>query len=384
MKQAITYSNKYAGVVDRQITQAITQFVSKRWQKAYDLFHFDNDKDEVNILAAFGRLYCAAKLEKDTAAEDAHILLNHTDFEFWPYLEEHNFPRYARRFAYQFLAYVEAKNQNYEDALNYVEEALYISSPIDDLDDVPLLEQKVQIYLATNENDLAYFTIQKLLRLDVDNDTFQEIINSDDYKNYLKNNDLDKLKKGTANETAKEALDRYERFIKIYIQDNDNYSFEELAPYYFKEVTELEIQEVENEFDFKFPPSYRNFILKNGLFRLGEYNYYESRLLEMTDIEALYFELEEQWEESFNSFKEGELDQTKQLITFSYGDESQQMVWYYYFDKRSLNPATGEMAVSEFSQDDWYDFDALPICEGNGFDKHISKLIDEQIDWLLD
>ena len=112
MKKALEYNAKYVGVTDEQMTKATVAFANKRWQKAYDLAHFDNEKDEANLLAAFIKLYSAAQLEKSGAAEDAHILLNYTDFEFWAYLKEHNFPRYARRFAYQFLAYIEAENKN--------------------------------------------------------------------------------------------------------------------------------------------------------------------------------------------------------------------------------------------------------------------------------
>ena len=91
------------------------------------------------------------------------------------------------------------------------------------------------------------------------------------------------------------------------------------------------------------------------------------------------------------------LKEAKNLITFSFGDEGLQSVWYYCFDKRSLNSETGEMSVYSFSQDNW-DFEALEICDtGNfsnntnyssqnnySFDKHISELINEQIDFLLD
>ncbi len=74
-----------------------------------------------------------------------------------------------------------------------------------------------------------------------------------------------------------------------------------------------------------------------------------------------------------------DVEATKNLICFSYGDESLQATWYYCFDKRTLNPETGEMAVYNFSQDEWQ-FEASEICTDKGFDTHIVRLVNERID----
>jgi len=381
MKKALEYNAKYVGVTDEQMTKATVAFANKRWQKAYDLAHFDNEKDEANLLAAFIKLYSAAQLEKPDAAEDAHILLNYTDFEFWVYLEEHNFPRYARRFAYQFLAYIEAENKNYNDALNYIEEALFIGSPIDNLDNIPLYEQKIQILLDSNKTEEAFYCIQRLLKRDENNDTFSEIIQSKDYQEYLKSYNLDDLISGKPGETAKEALERYKRFLNLHYRGNDEL-IESLSPYFFAKVSEEEILEAEERLGFKFPPSYRNFVLEYGLFQMGNGDSYESSLFEPGEINTLYSILKDEWN---TDIEEIDFEGAKECIVFSYGDESLQMVYYYYFDKRTLNPETGEMRIEPFDQDEWLFDNPSSMCQCDAFDAHISEgVVDRLIKNILD
>jgi len=384
MKQAIKYSNTYIGIVDKPMRKGIMQFANKGWKKAYDLLHFNNknkgDKNnrEANLFTAFAKLYCAAQLESKTADNDAHVLLTYTSFEFWPYLEEHNFPRYARRFAYHFLAYIETEKGNFEDALNYVDEALFINSPIDDLDNIPLFEQKISILLAMKNMESAYFSIQKLLNIDANNETFKDVINSKGYKIFLATHNLKNLIKGKENETAKEALDRYTEFLNLNFKDCI-WKAEEYLPYFFGKVTETEIRKIEIKLHLVFPPSYRSFLLEYGLFKLGRWSDYESSLLEPSEINTLHKELETQWNSGFIDLDKEDLEATKNLICFSYGDESLQATWYYCFDKRTLNPETGEMAVYNFSQDEWQ-FEASEICTDKGFDTHIVRLVNERID----
>lgn len=183
MKEAIKYRNKYVGVVDKEMTKATILLTSKKWQEALNLLHTKNDSDEANLFAAFSIFYCAAHLELDNATKKAKKVLDHTNFTFWPYLEEHNFPRYARRFALRFLSYMAYEKGKYKKALKYINEALDIDSPIDDLDNTEFLEMKIRILLKIDKED-AYFTIKKLLKLDSKNDSFKEIITSKEYINY--------------------------------------------------------------------------------------------------------------------------------------------------------------------------------------------------------
>ena len=386
MEQAIKYSNTHIGIVDKKMRKAIVLFANKSWQKAYDLLHFNNknkeDKNnrEANLFTAFAKLYCAAQLENSTTEQDAYVLLTYTNFEFWPYLEEHNFPRYARRFACHFLAYLKNDEGNYTEALDFVDEALSINSPIDDLDDVPLYEQKISILLTMKNMESAYFSIQKLLKVDAENETFITIINTEDYKIFLTANNLENLAKGIENETAKEALDRYTKFLNLNFKDTI-WKTEDYLPNYFRKVKLVELEEVEQRLDFKFPSSYRDFVLKNGLFKLGRWNDYESSLLKPLEINTLHNELERQWNSSFVELSKEDLEATKKLICFSYGDESLQATWYYCFDKRTLNPETGEMNVYAFNQDEWQ-FEASEIYTDNSFNTHISSLVDEKIEGL--
>jgi len=387
MLKAIQYNNKYIGLVDKKMRQGITQFANKSWRKSYDLLHFTNknqdgkNNSEANLFTAYAKLYCAAQLEKSTAEQDAYVLLTYTNFEFWPYLEEHNFPRYARRFACHFLAYLKNDEGSYTEALDFVDEALSINSPIDDLDDIPLYEQKISILLIMKNMESAYFSIQKLLKVDAENETFITIINTEDYKIFLTVHNLENLLKGKENETAKEALDRYTKFLNLNFKDTI-WKTEDYLPYYFRKVKLAELEEIEQRLDFKFPSSYRDFVLKNGLFKLGRWNDYESSLLKPLEINTLHNELEKQWNPSFVELSKEDLEATKDLICFSYGDESLQSVWYYCFDKRCLNPESGEMTVYAFNQDEW-NFTALETDTIKGFDEHIVSLVNEKVDDFL-
>jgi len=382
VEQAIKYSNTYIGIVDKPMRQAIMQFANKGWKKATQLFHTNNENQEANLLASFGLLYSYARLD-DTknALKYADAVLEHTNFEFWPYLEEHNFPRYARRFALHYLAYDAKENQQFTEAHDYLNEAIGIDSPIDDLDDIPLLETKVSVFLAANEMDAAYNQIQKIGLIDIDNTAFIEIVQSEEFVQYMEEHNLEPLKKGVKNETAKEALDRFKKFLKIYFE-NDMDEINNYNPVFFRKAKLIELESVEQKFDFKFPPSYRDFVLKHGLFKLGRWNDYESCLLDPTEINTLHNELDKQWNSSFVELNEEDLEATKNLICFSYGDESLQAAWYYCFDKRTLNPETGEMNIYTFSQDEW-DFTALEMCTNKGFDEHVVKLINEKIEEFL-
>ena len=381
MKQAIAYCNNYVGVVDKPMTRAIAFFASKRWDKAYQLFHTNNERSEANLLAAFGQLYCAARLELSEGEELAQVVLAHTDFEFWPYLAEHNFPRYARRFALHFLAYAEKEKGNYEGALDYLDEAVRIESPIDDLDDMPLLELKVEILLVQDNHEAAFFLIQKIRKKDASNASFSKIVDSESYARFLKMNDLAALEKGGARETTEEALARWSKFLKLNF-DDDQEEIKRFDVAFLGRVKQSILAQAEERLDFKFPPSYKEFVLKKGLFKLGRWNDYESCLLAPREMRTLHDELKTQWNPGFMEMNKAQVEETKQLICFSYGDEGLQSVWYYCFDKRSLNPDTGEMSIYSFCQDEW-NFDALPICERRGFDVHISQLVDEQIGLFL-
>ena len=381
MKQAIAYSNQYVGIVDKPMRQAISYFANKKWDKAYQLFHTNNERNEANLLAVFGQLYCAAQLELPDTEDLAQVVLAHTEFEFWPFLSEHNFPRYARRFALHYLAYAEKENGEYESALDYLGEALSINSPIDDLDDMPMLELNVEILLAMKNQDAAFVLIQKILLIDAENDSFAETTSSKEYAIFMKKNNLGSLVNGPIGETTEEALLRLTSLLKLNF-DDDRDEIERFNATFFSRVKRSILAQAEERLDFRFPPSYKEFVLKKGLFKFGRWNDYESHLLAPNEIRTLHDELKAQWNSGFVEMDEAQLEETRNLICFSYGDEGLQAVWYYCFDKRSLNSETGEMSVYSFCQDEW-DFSALPICQDNGFDVHISGLVDELINSIL-
>ena len=183
---------------------------------------------------------------------------------------------------------------------------------------------------------------------------------------------------GKDTETAIEALERFEMFIKIYFTDDSEHEF---TVNYSSKVTEDNLLKIESKFNFSFPPSYKNFVLEKGIIRIGEMGI---PLMEIESIGTLYSKLQYEWDETFNDIEEShkeELEKSKELITFSYG-EDEQSNWYYCFDKRSLNQDTGEMNIYSFCQDYWF-FEEEERCEGRCFDNHFIELINEKIDYIV-
>jgi len=72
---------------------------------------------------------------------------------------------------------------------------------------------------------------------------------------------------GKDTETAIEALERFEMFIKIYFTDDSEHEF---TVNYSSKVTEDNLLKIESKFNFSFPPSYKNFVLEKGIIRIGE------------------------------------------------------------------------------------------------------------------
>jgi len=219
------------------------------------------------------------------------------------------------------------------------------------------------------------------MRMDPANAAFSEIIQSEEFTNFLKKNDLASFVTGAVGETAEDALGRLSSFLKLNF-DDDRDEIKRFDVKFNGRVKKSILAQAEERLAIQFPPSYRAFILEKGLFQFGMWNDYESCLLAPNEMRTLHDELEAQWHPGFLEMDEVQLEATKQLICFSYGDEGLQAVWYYCFDKRSRNPETGEMSVYSFCQDEWI-FDALPICEGQGFNVHVSQLVDEQIGLFL-
>lgn len=192
---------------------------------------------------------------------------------------------------------------------------------------------------------------------------------------------------GTLNETAKEAITRYNRFLSFFYTDDEDEIENNKAIFHLPKITEDELSKTEERLNFKFPPSYRNFVLENGMLSFNTEFGEDSVMLEINKVSSLYIELNNEWQEDVNVFEKngkGEKlkNETENLICFSFGDSSLQMVWYYYFDKRSLNIQTGEMSIGEFSQDNWF-FEPLLVSESNGFDEHIVKLVNEKIEYHI-
>lgn len=205
---------------------------------------------------------------------------------------------------------------------------------------------------------------------------------------------LKDLKNGPINETAKEAITRLNTVLDLinesediedYEYEEDIYLDEKHRPHCVQEVTIEDLVKYEKELNIKFPPSYKNFVLENGLIVFGEYNDYQRMMF--LDYAKLGDHLECDWglDPKVDLSKE-ENDRLDKIITFSYGDEGLQTEWFHCFDYNTLNTETQEVEVVDFDQDKSYAlvFKTSKICKTKGFDDYMSRVVDIEIKNIMD
>lgn len=202
--------------------------------------------------------------------------------------------------------------------------------------------------------------------------------------NLLSHNDssLLDLKEGAIGETAEQALNRYEKFIKK-LKKNTNVNIDDLSIYMpktIRKVTEGELQEQEKAFGITLPPSYRKFVLKKGLI---EFDGAHKMFLDFSKLGDTF----SYWDvDAKKEFSKSENERLDKLITFSDGDESLQITWFHCFDYSTLNKDTGEVEILDFDQDElWYvGKTEFEMCMTNGFDDYIKNIVDSYIEDILE
>lgn len=202
---------------------------------------------------------------------------------------------------------------------------------------------------------------------------------------------LEELKVGPENETAEQAVKRLDKVIDL-IQKSENVDedfLEELddfhRPFKLEDVNEEQLSQYEEKLGVIFPPSYKEFVLKNGLIQFGKKNdtcrrmFFEYQPL-TTELHAWQIDADKKYTKDIK-------EKIDKLITFSYGDAGLQICWFHCFDYNSLNPKTGEVFIYNFDQDETntlLDDYSETMCEVKGFDCHMSEIVDEEIEFLLD
>ncbi|MBW2960569.1 SMI1/KNR4 family protein [Mesonia aestuariivivens] len=205
-----------------------------------------------------------------------------------------------------------------------------------------------------------------------------------------RSSELEKLKTAPENETAEQAITRLNKVIAI-VKENEDIDedfLEELAdlhqPYQIESVSEEKLAAKEQELGIKFPPSYKEFVLKHGLIQFGKTNDFNRRLFldyNRLSTELLYWGIDA--DDDFSKETKSKLDK---IITFSFGDEGLQAQWFHCFDYNTLNPETGEVSIMVFDQDDSntpLENSSDVICEASGFDAHMSAIVDQEIEFIV-
>ncbi len=219
----------------------------------------------------------------------------------------------------------------------------------------------------------------------------------DEYDNLLKRKKRKttwkKYLKAVENETAVEAYNRYIKLLdtlkKEYAEDEDEQNdFEYYKPVIKQKFTKQEVKAIEDETGFKFPPSYTEFVTKIGVLEFRSENHRMFVWDGWEETAPFKKQLNYNWDYDIST----DLDEDEQAIMnnvlpFSWGDESLQIVYFHCFNYNTLNTETGEVEVYALDQDDIYclhlELNTKPTSKC-GFDKHIQKVIQEEIEWFLD
>ena len=199
---------------------------------------------------------------------------------------------------------------------------------------------------------------------------------------------LEKLKEGPDDETAIQALQRFNKVVELVkkSEDIDPELAEEIAPYTSEnteKVTEAELQKCEEKFGVTLPPSYRNFVLKYGLIDTDE----ESGMLPVMDFEVLSKHLKEWDIDVTEDFSEKAAKKTDRMFVFYAGPNDDTEC----FDFNTQNRRTKEVTLFTINheeinnfEDYYFNYGLGDTCEGSGFDSFMSRLMDSKIDFLLD
>lgn len=193
------------------------------------------------------------------------------------------------------------------------------------------------------------------------------------------------LKKGKKDETADQALERFDKFIKLLKPDenideetiediNDHYKFEK-----YREVIESEIQEQEKKFGITLPQSYKNYLLKYGISCLADQIYM------LMPLKTMSKELAD------SGFADNEEEVRKRIIKED-GDEiykkyknmyvfSSICSSCYLFDYNQNNVEAGDVPIRYFDFEDWSEL----INDANNltFDQVISSTVDDLIETII-
>ena len=190
----------------------------------------------------------------------------------------------------------------------------------------------------------------------------------------------EELKVGHENETAQEALERYNKVAEL--RDS------EYKVVYTQKISMEEIKEAEKTLGIKLPQQYVDFVTTYGLFKIDSYYGSAWELLHPSKFISVYQALEEGWEFDESMYAEYDIDEAgqqnlKNIYCFSMGDRQLQIVWYCCFDFTRPHPTTGEAQIAHFDQDDWYWMAESPKVEDSmfrsTFDEHVRGLINREL-----
>lgn len=195
--------------------------------------------------------------------------------------------------------------------------------------------------------------------------------------------------KGPRDETALQAIARYERFYAAITKSNviadaklwrEDHALQVVG----KPIAAPALDAAERKLGLRLPPSYRAFVRKRGLIAFGSART-EARMFHPAKWKSLDQWIASNWK--LDPAKDLELDEPalarlRGAFAFSHGDPDLQLVWFYAF--RSDVARAGELAVIPFDQDEMSEA-ALPVRGAwDGFDRHMSRLVTEKITTALE
>jgi len=195
-----------------------------------------------------------------------------------------------------------------------------------------------------------------------------------DYKEFTTSN---------KNETAIEAVTRYENLLKLLNESIEDFNESEslfLVDYKNDIGVEEYISKTEKRYNIELPKSYKKFMVEKGPFSFGKDNldsYLYSPLLDTLAEEILATGYYSDIEAIKKDFGEDGAKRMEELIVFKKEDDYA----FSCFDISTYNPKTKEMIIFYSDQDDWLGDNN---SEDSSFDEFIIESVSDQIESVLD
>lgn len=341
---------------------------------------------------------------KNEAVAECHKAIEHIGkMALFPYLGEHSRFRATLRACHNMIAWELMESASSEEelltALRHIKTCMDTISPIEPLHELNNFHDTHALILfklfdrATDKEQYrralyqAVKTLQQTRNPALNDEPLRAVVKSEEYQNFLMDDPLVALKKGAENESAEEALKRYEQALKLAstrISNLEEYNALERG----EKVSPEDLKKYEESFG-TIPGDMKQFFLQHGTFKIGDrkmfamWNFFNRENKGLTNAIDSAWGGRPEFEEYYEQDQLAKLNDNYFVFGVEFLDDDNKQD-YYYFDKNE------KFGIVHFDQD--Y-FDEAQECYFNpmlensparwSFDQLISNMVEDLIERVL-